>query len=412
MAILSKRTMTEVSRTYQSTYGLTVYFMDLSGQVINSDDPLGGLSNTRRRRDYALQQSISTGEPYVFHPAPSITTWVAGLEDRRMVHGAVISGEVYQENGDAIRMTAPETHAARAIEYLVQHGMTDEAARTLVTRLPVWPEWRVKEAATFLCEVFYQISGWNPVLTKENQLRTLQQKQITQAIQDQRQHGQEALYAFEKERALLANIRAGDRNGARSILNEMLATIYMSSPQLVVLRARTVELISCLTRAAIEDNPLLEPLIERNHAWTERLIAAETFERLSQCLMSALDEFIDGVYLHGMNRSNTKVHKALDFISGNYSGRISLEDIANVVALSPCRLSHLVKEFTGRTVLQHVQQVRIRHAQLLLEKTSKSCTEIAYEVGYGDQSHFIKHFRRLTGTTPGRFRRRQAPAGE
>ena len=42
----------------------------------------------------------------------------------------------------------------------------------------------------------------------------------------------------------------------------------------MVLRARAVELMSCLTRAAIEDNPLLEPLIERNHAWTERLIAA------------------------------------------------------------------------------------------------------------------------------------------
>jgi hypothetical protein len=70
---------------------------------------------------------------------------------------------------------------------------------------------------------------------------------------------------FEKERALLAHIRAGDRNTARRILNEMLATIYLTSHQLVVLRARTVEMMSCLTRAAIEDNPLMEPLIVRNH---------------------------------------------------------------------------------------------------------------------------------------------------
>ena len=240
---------------------------------------------------------------------------------------------------------------------------------------------------------------------EENRLRNLQQNQINQAIADQRQRGESALYAFEKERELLAHIRAGDRNGARRILNEMLATIYLSSPQLVVLRVRAVELISCLTRAAIEDNPLMEPLIERNHLWTERLIRAKDFEHLSAELMDALDEFIEGIYLHGMNRLNMKVRRALDFISANYMKRISLRTVAAEVGLSSCRLSHLVKELTGRTVLEIIQQVRVRQAQHLLERTSRSCADIAYEVGFGDQSYFTKHFRRLTGTTPARYRR-------
>ena len=66
--------------------------------------------------------------------------------------------------------------------------------------------------------------------------------------------------------------------------------------------------------------------------------------------------------------------------------------------------SHLVKDYTGSTVLQHLQQIRIQQARHLLERTDLSCTEVAYEVGYGDQSYFIKHFRRLTGTTPARYR--------
>ena len=61
-----------------------------------------------------------------------------------------------------------------------------------------------------------------------------------------RRTGRPALYAFDKERALLANIRAGDRNGARQILNGMLATIYMSSPQTGVLRARGATLALAL----------------------------------------------------------------------------------------------------------------------------------------------------------------------
>mgnify|MGYP003735104917 FL=1 len=187
----------------------------------------------------------------------------------------------------------------------------------------------------------------------------------------------------------------------------MLAAIYMSAPQLVVLRARVIELLSCLTRAAIEDNPLLEALIERNHAWTDKLIHSESFEELSESLMRALDEFIDGIHLHGVNRSNTHVHRALEFIGRSYADPISLRDVAEHVGLSTCRLAHLTKDFTGQSVLQVIHQVRIRRAEELLAKTSQSCADIAYAVGFGDQSYFTHLFKRETGLTPARYRKRR-----
>jgi AraC-like DNA-binding protein len=58
-----------------------------------------------------------------------------------------------------------------------------------------------------------------------------------------------------------------------------------------------------------------------------------------------------------------------------------------------------------------IQESRIQHARHLLERTSQTCAEIAYEVGYADQSYFIRHFRRLTGTTPLRYRRVRGGAG-
>lgn len=397
MAILSKRILGDVGRAYYKAYGLRPYYVDLSGAVVNEGDRLLVLSNTRRRRSYALQECVNLGKPYVFEPAPGIATWVVALENRRMVHGSLVGGEVLVDD-------APEVKED-GLEYLVSHGMQMKEAAEYIKGLPVWHESRVHEAAQFLQDTFYQVSGWKAELMKENRLKALQQEQINEAIEDLRKSGKQVLYAFEKERVLLANIRAGDRNNARRILNEMLAAIYMSSPQLVVLRARAVELISCLTRAAIEDNPLLEPLIENNHAWTERLVRARDFEELSQALMSALDDFMEGIYLHGVNRSNAKLSRALDFIGRNFAQRISLSHVAAEVGLSPCRLSHLSRELTGKTILQIIQQVRIRHAQHLLERTSKSSTEIAYETGFGDQSYFIKHFRRLTGATPEKFRR-------
>ncbi len=399
MAILSKRLMTDVDRAYRKSHGLRVHFMDLSGVVVNMKDELAVLSNTRRRRNYALQQSIDRGEPYLFRPAPDVVTWVIGLEDRRRIHGAMLSTEVLAADIDGAASPLTVSH-----EYLVRHGMAPHQATAFLAGLPVWPEARMVATAAELMRLFYDMSGWQPTLSEENRIRARQQAQFQQAIEHQKAQGAEALYTFEKERVLLANIRSGSRNDARRILNEMLATIYLSSPQLVVLRARTVELMSYLTRAAIEDNPLLEPLMARNHTWTERLIAATDFESLSELLMTSLDEFIDGVYLHGVNRSNKKVSRALDYLSRHHAEPVKLKDVADHVGLSTFRLSHLVKDYTGSTVLQHLQQIRIQQARHLLERTELSCTEVAYEVGYGDQSYFIKHFRRLTGTTPARYR--------
>ena len=403
MAILSKRIVSSVASAYHRQYGVRTGLVDLSGNAVgDGEDELAVLGNSRRRRNYALQESVNLGGPYTFDAAPGVATWVVALENRRFVHGGLLGGGVLVEES--------EGGDKEVASYLASNGMGAARAKRFVARLPRWPAQRVEEAAQSLQELFYQVSGWRPELMEENKLRAQQQRQISQAIEDQRKHGQPALYAFEKERMLLAHIRAGDRNGARRLLNEMLAAIYMSTPKPVVLRARAIELITCLTRAAIEDNPLLEPMIEENHAWTERLIRANSFEELSHVLMGALDDFIDAIYLHGLNRSNMKVRTALDYISRHATTQIAVGDVAKEVGLSSSRLAHLVKEYTGRSVLQIVHQVRIRHAQQLLERTTKSCTDIAYEVGYGDQSYFIRHFRRYAGTTPARFRRlRSAP---
>ncbi len=135
------------------------------------------------------------------------------------------------------------------------------------------------------------------------------------------------------------------------------------------------------------------------------MILAKSFEDLSHVLMRALDGFIDGIYIHGLNRSNVKVRQALDYISNNYMRSISLKDVADEAGLSKYRMAHLIKEHTGRTVLNIIHLARVQQAQALLEKTSMSCADIAYEVGFGDQSYFIQHFKRITGTTPAKYRR-------
>ena len=397
MAVLSKRMIADLSRAYHRAHGLRPYQIDLTGRVLNRVDPLAALAKVRRSRNYALHESVNWGQPYIFTLAHSVTTWVVAIEDRRIVYGGFIGGEVLADHSadtmdrNARALTSLGLRRAKAIRYLES--------------LPAWPQERIQRASKELGELFCQISGWQPLLMKENQLKVQQQQQIAEALEDQKQRGDSTAYPFEKERVLLSLIRTGDQNGTRQVLNEMLAAMYMSSPELVVLRARAIELMGYLTRTAVEDSPLMAHVIERNHQWMRRLIQAPDFEELSRVLTQALDDFIEGIYLHGFNRSNTTVSRALQFIAEHYMKPISLSTVAVHVGLSPFRVAHLVKRHTGKTAGQVIHQIRVQHARHLLERTSKSCTEVAYEVGYGDQSYFIKHFRRLTGVTPARYRR-------
>jgi AraC-like DNA-binding protein len=398
------RIMTATRRVMRSELGIEVRFLAPAGTALGVRDPLDGLEGAVRLRSYAIQDSLSAGGPVVLERVQGLVTWVVALEDRRKIHGGMLGPVALLDGvgGDG---------RAGLVRALTKAGLAESDAAAAVADLPLCTTDTVRREAERAVELFYASSGWRPEWMEENRTRVLRQQQWNQAMQDLREKGSGALYAFEKERILLANIRAGNRNEAKRIINEMLATIYLSSTQMAVLRARTIELLSCLSRAAIEDNPLLEPLIERNHEWTERLIRAGSFEGVSDTLMQALDDFVDVVYLHGMNRTDTRVRKALDFINAEHARQISLREVSRHIGLSPSRTAHLVREFAGRSVVQMIQESRIQHARHLLERTSQTCAEIAYEVGYADQSYFIRHFRRLTGTTPLRYRRVRGGAG-
>ncbi len=383
-------------RTIRQHCGTTPYLVDSTGQSLREKEPLPDVDLLRRNRLYAIHESVKLGETVCFELSPGLHAWLVAVENKHIVHGGLIGGEALREN-------QPES-AGKLQENLQSMGMDGDCAREYIAGLPVLSIHAMKAAAAELRTTFYAVSGWQALQMQENRLRTAQQRQLAQAIEERKRRGDTVVYPFEKERVLLSLIKTGDRNGARKALNEMLAVMYMTSPKLGLLRARAIELMGYLTRAALEDSPLMEPLIERNHAWMARLIEAPDFEELSRTLIQALEDFINGIYLQGFNNGNPHVGKALDYIATNYAQPISLKTVADAINLSTFRVAHLVRQATGNTVLQLIQQTRIRHARQLLERTDKSCTEIGYEVGYSNQSYFIRHFRRQTGCTPARYR--------
>ena len=396
-AVLPRETMRQIRQEYRSRYGLDADFVAFDGFVIGA-----GFRATRnvpllsRARADALQEGVRWGEPYSFFLTPGILSWIVPLVNGDTVHGGLSGGEVRSQDDPQ------DSH--EAIGYIVASGATRSAAEAYVNGVPVWPQSRAAETATWLFNRLYELTRWRPLLLERNRENALQQRQIAEEIH-RRKSADPGGYPLEQERALLALIRVGDRGGARRALNQLLAHVFVDSARLPLVQARMIELLGYLVRAAVEDNPVLGGLVERHIQWIERVIAAKEFEGSCAALREALDDFIDHIGLQGFNRHNTHVSQVLEFLSKNYTRKIRLEEAAALAGLSRFRVAHVVKECTGKTLLQHVKRLRIQKARTWLEETNKDFAEIAYELGFSDQSHFIRHFRDVTGLTPARYRR-------
>jgi AraC-like DNA-binding protein len=104
--------------------------------------------------------------------------------------------------------------------------------------------------------------------------------------------------------------------------------------------------------------------------------------------------------------ADPRIAAILAGLDRNLSGPLDLPALAATAGLSPWRLSHVVRERTGRSLRDHVLERRIARAQALLLEGHNSLMEVARLAGFGDQSRFTTAFRKATGLTPAAYRRR------
>jgi AraC family transcriptional regulator len=84
---------------------------------------------------------------------------------------------------------------------------------------------------------------------------------------------------------------------------------------------------------------------------------------------------------------------------------LRMRDLAREAGVHPVHLARVFRNLERRTPGEYQQHLQVRAACELLRKAEWPLAVIAAECGFADQSHFTRIFRRMTGTTPARFRR-------
>lgn len=100
-----------------------------------------------------------------------------------------------------------------------------------------------------------------------------------------------------------------------------------------------------------------------------------------------------------------QLRRVVDYIEDNCLRAIRLQELAELVNLSPSYFSHAFKAATGVPPHQWQTNARLKRAQDLLLSTDMSLTEVAAATGFFDQAHLTRLFRKQLGATPAAWRR-------
>ena len=104
-------------------------------------------------------------------------------------------------------------------------------------------------------------------------------------------------------------------------------------------------------------------------------------------------------------KKNENLLKVLNYIYQNYSSQIKVETMASIMGLSEGEASRTFKKLTGQSPMDYVIHYRIKIATILLKNTSKSITDIAFEVGFTSSNYFTIAFKKITGLTPSEYKK-------
>jgi transcriptional regulator GlxA family with amidase domain len=98
------------------------------------------------------------------------------------------------------------------------------------------------------------------------------------------------------------------------------------------------------------------------------------------------------------------IKKAQMFIEKNFQKKITVDELASMLALSRRNLERRFKKATSNTTVEYIQRVKIEAAKQSLESSRENINEVMYKVGYSDSKAFRTTFKKITGLSPLQYR--------
>jgi AraC-like DNA-binding protein len=224
-------------------------------------------------------------------------------------------------------------------------------------------------------------------------------------------------YPLEKEQQLINCIKTGDTMRTQLTLEEIFQNNFektMLPPK--VARCLIFNLASTMIKIVNEMNEAgdskYHQFLEKVNP-VERLLNCETIIRMKQEMFSIAKVFCD--YAGQKNRAKNKNRgnvaesklkdQVMEYVRSNYQDpNLGISFLADHFKVHPVYLSRVFREQSGESLMDYINQIRLKQAKQLFKSESDNLDEVAKAVGYCNTRTFTRVFKKYEGVTPGRYK--------
>lgn len=155
--------------------------------------------------------------------------------------------------------------------------------------------------------------------------------------------------------------------------------------------------------AVVPDAEVSSLLLDTHKSFEHPASTLEREEKLYKALALLMLRYADtNLKPRLLYNDSVLVSKVRDYLNDHATQNVTLEQLANLVNVTPSYVSRLFKKAVGLPPHEYQTQLRVNHAKRLLQK-GLTPVDVALETGFYDQSHLNKHFKRLVGVTTGQY---------
>lgn len=211
-------------------------------------------------------------------------------------------------------------------------------------------------------------------------------------------------YPFERETHIMNLMQTGnlerledelnglaqDLRGMAGLSNENILQIYN-------------QLIGTSIRYFAENNIGIAKAYPNIHTVFLEMAWQETLDDLTHYLLNFYKRVMPYAAPHGTGDSSYR-ERIMGYLSERYRTEIDFQRMADDIGISYSYARKIIKDETGKSLLDYVNSLRIHEAKRLLRQTILSVNEVASQVGYANTQSLTRFFKKYEGMTPGEFR--------
>lgn len=409
--IVNEEQLAEMLETFNQVLNIQIQVLDEEGQVLKSSGNTTSFCSLFKKQlppedtcaklhANASKTATKLGEPYIFSCHAGLNHIILPLINQNALFGSILVGPFLMDEADSVLIEDISRRYPFTTPELLE--LYDESKSLLVIS---------PAKVTYLSKMLYYMfsalisDSRQQLIINNNKLH--QQSRINESIQMYKTSGTfiSDTYPYEKEQLLITKLKTGNVEDAKAILNDLLGNVFFfHGNNLEIIKSRSLELCSLLSRAAIEGGATSDGVLKVNNQLLTVIPTIDTIDTLCYKLQEAIDAFTECMFERVPGKNINVIKKSIQYISKNYAKPLSLEDVSTMVHLNPSYFSTIFKQSTGSSFKEYLNMIRVEESKRLLSNTDYSLIDIAIATGFENQSYFSKVFKKYTGLTPKQYR--------